>query len=111
MTDVYRGGATVEYPAYDWDVIWFFGMPKIHFRNTAGEQRISSDILDEQGHTLKKGDTMLADAKDGTRIRVLSGKTYVLKGERCPYLDVKTFTMVHVPEPETRSWMARLFRR
>ena len=110
MNDTYREPGTTEYPAYDWDVIWQFGMPKIYFRNTAGEWRLSSAILDDRGCTLIDG-SMFADAKDGTKIRVLSGKTYVLTGQRQPYPDHPQLSMVHVPEPETRSWMARLFRR
>jgi hypothetical protein len=110
VTDIYRGGATIDHPAYDWDVIWFFGMPKIHFRNAAGDWRTSSDILDDEGRTLTDG-SVFADAKDGTRIPVLSGKTYVLTGPRQPYPDHPQLSMLYVPEPEPRSWMARLFRR
>lgn len=113
MTDVYREPGTLEVPAYEWDVIWYFGMPKIHFRDAGGQQKISSDILDEQGKQLSRTSNMLAHAKHGTKIRVLSGKTYVLKGDRVPFMDVNTHTMVDVsePEPETRRWFARVFRR
>ena len=107
---MYREQGTAEYPAYDWDVIWFFGMPKIHFRNTEGTWRMSSDILNEEGFSLTDG-SVFADAKDGTKVHVLSGKTYVLTGERKPYPDHPQLSMLHVPEPEPRSWMARLFRR
>lgn len=108
---MYREPGTMEVPAYDWDVIWYFGMPKIHFRDTKGDQKISSDILDEEGKTLARDSTMLAHAKDGTKIRVLSGKTYILVGERVPFRDCETLSMIHVHEPETRSWFARVFRR
>lgn len=110
MKDTYREAGNMECPAYDWDVVWHFGMPKVHFRSAEGTWRLSSDIVDEQGFSLRDG-SVFADAKDGTKIRVLSGKTYVLRGERKPYPNHPQLSMLHVPEPETRSWMARLFHR
>lgn len=112
MTRAFREPGTTEYPAYDWDVIWHFGMPKISFRNTAGEWKMSSDILDDRGCTLTDG-SIFADAKNGTKIHVLSGKTYVLTGERRPHRDHPQLSMLYIPEPEPepRSWFDRLLRR
>ena len=112
MTRVFREAASPEYPAYEWDVIRVGARPKIRFTDSSGQQRLSSDIVDEHGLTLQD-DGAMADVGDGTHIHVLSGKTYVLTGPRSPFKYHPQSSLVREPEPETprRSWIVRLLRR
>lgn len=110
MTRAFREPGTNVYPARDWDVVRIGGWAKICFRDSSGRDRYSSDIVDEQGLPVMDA-AVLGGVSDGTRLRVNSGKIYVLTGERRPHPNHPQLSFLWRPDPPRRSWLARILGR
>lgn len=109
MTLAFRSPGTIEYPAYEWDVVNWGGWIKIMYTSTTGGRNLSSHVMLDDGRPARPED--VADFQTGDHITVESGKTYVLTGEPLPWPDHPQLSLLRPPEPEPRSWLDRLLRR